>query len=127
MITTTGIAFLMLAIGFGISPNAQHAKRSAPAEVKPVVYQGIRYTAPHWVNENGKRIAGGYVEATDVKTNKKRWRIKVYATQYDSQVEKDVQDVFITSLAIEKDTLVVVNQRNERYEINLKSRNVTKR
>ena len=125
--STTGMVFLMLATSFAISPNEQRAKRSAPAEVKPVVYQGIRYTAPHWVNANGQRIAGGYVEAFDVKTNKKRWRLRVYEIRYDPQLEKDVQDVFITSLAIEKEMLVVVNQRGERYDVDLKSRKVTKR
>lgn len=127
MMNTASIAFLALTLSLSISSGEQQAKRSSPKEVEPVVYKGIRYTAPHWVTVNGKRMAGGYVEAFDARTNKKRRRIKVYETRYDPQLERDVQDVFITSLAIEKNMLVVVNERDKRFEVDLKSRRVTRK
>ena len=43
------------------------AKRTAPVNVAPVVYEGIRYVAP---NDDGRR---GYIEAWNVETNKKLW------------------------------------------------------
>jgi hypothetical protein len=127
MINIATITFLILSLGPGMSSNRQNAKRTAPKEVAPVVYDGIRYSAPHWVMANGKRIAGGYIEAFNAKTNKKLWRIKVYEIRNSPELEKDVQNVFITSMVIEKNQLVVVNERDERYEIDLKTRKVRKR
>ena len=127
MMNTASTAFLILTISISVSPSWQKAKRSAPKEVKPVVYKGIRYAAPHWIIAKGEKIAGGYIEAFDAKTNKKLWRIKVYETKYDPQLEKDIQGVFITSLAIKKNMLVVVNELDERYEVDIKSRKITKR
>ncbi len=127
MMNTASIAFLILTVSLCMSANGQTAKRSAPKEVKPVIYEGVRYSAPHWVIANGKRIAGGYIEAFNAKTNKKLWRLKVYEIKYGPQLEKDVQDVFITSMTIEKNHLVVENERNEEYEVDVKSRRVTKR
>jgi hypothetical protein len=127
MINIATITFLILSLSPGMSSNRQNAKRAAPKEVAPVVYEGIRYSAPHWVRANGKRIAGGYIEAFNAKTNKKLWRIKVYEIRNSPELEKDVQNVFITSMVIEKNQLVVVNERDERYEIDLKTRKVSKR
>jgi hypothetical protein len=43
---------------------------------------------------------------------------------YDPKLEQDVQDIFITSLAIKNDRLVVVNERKESYEIDLQTRKI---
>ena len=127
MMKTVTISFLILTISLCMSADGQNAKRSAPKEVKPVVHEGVRYTAPHWVWAKGRRIAGGYIEAFNAETNKRLWRIKVYETKSSTQLEKDVQEVFIRSTDIENDKLVVVNERGERYEVDLKTRKVTKR
>ncbi|HKQ73767.1 MAG TPA: hypothetical protein VJ810_08585 [Blastocatellia bacterium] len=121
------ISFLILTVGLCLSADGQKAKRSAPKEVTPIAHEGVRYTAHHWVWANGRRIAGGYIEAFNAKTSKRLWRIKVYEAKSSPQLEKDVQDVFITSIAIENDKLIVVNERNERYEMDLKTRKVAKR
>jgi hypothetical protein len=127
MRNTAITTLLILAISICASPNEYKFKRSPPKKVRPVVHKGIKYTAPHFVLSNGEAIAGGYIEAFDAKTNKELWRIKVYETKYNPQLERDVQDVFISSLAIKKNMLVVVNERHERYEIDLSSHMVTKR
>ena len=127
MMNIVTITLLILNASLCMTATGQKAKRSAPKEVTPVVHERVRYTAPHWVISNGKRIAGGYVEAFNAATNKKLWRIKIYETKYTSQLEKDVQDVFITSMAIEKNKLIVANERDVRYELDLKTHKVTKR
>ena len=48
-------------------PQLAPAKRTAPVNVAPVIYEGIRYVAP---NDDGRR---GYIEAWNVGTNKKLW------------------------------------------------------
>ena len=50
-------------------PRLASAKRTAPVNVAPVIYEGVRYVAP---NNDGRR---GYIGAWNVGTNKKVWGI----------------------------------------------------
>jgi hypothetical protein len=79
-------------------------KRTAPATVTPVIHEGVRYVAP---NDDGRR---GYIEAWDVQTNKKLWELTVFTNPIDPKFEEDVQWVFIESLSIRNDTLIVTSE-----------------
>lgn len=102
-------------------------KRGAPHRVDSVQYGTIKFIAPcpnsfhtrnieEWESNRGKM---GYVQAWDVKTNKKIWEKRIYEVTYDPNMESDVQDVYITSLNIEDDKLVVKNERFDRYEVSI--------
>lgn len=97
---------------------AAFAKRVEPVEVKPVVHDGIEYRAPH------EKM--GVVEAWDKATGKMVWEKTVYTVEIDPNLEKDVQDVFITKLKIDNGRLIVTNEHNDRYSIDLKTQEVTK-
>jgi hypothetical protein len=105
-------------------PTWADAKRAAPGEVSPVIWNGVRYAAaPH----GGCGFAHpGCVEASDAETGQTLWKIEVYQIQYRPDLEKDVQDVFIISLKVEGNRLVVTNERGEIYEVNLETRVVQK-
>jgi hypothetical protein len=120
----SGAAVLLLLPNICVIAIEQKAKRSAPEPVRPVVHKGVKYTAPHFVDG---QPAGGVVEALDAKTGKALWRLKVYEIKPDPNLERDVQDVFITSLAINGNKLLVVNERHERYSVDLKTHAVSKR
>lgn len=60
---------------------------------------------------------GGYIYATDEKTSKPLWSKFVYTIQYDSSMEMDIQDVFISQLFAENDKLIVVDENGTRYEL----------
>ena len=117
----TLLAVLAATIAFAVSPA--FAKRPAPQEVPAVVHEGRRYEAPHFNNPCGQN--GGCVVARDDATGTQLWTSKVYCTHYDSQLETDVQDVFITSLAIEGGRLDVTNEKNLHFAIDLESRAVS--
>ena len=99
---------------------AAFAKRGAPAEVKPVVHEGIEYRALSGVEKMG------VVEAWDKATGKMLWEQKVYTVALDTNLEEDVQHVFITKLEIDAGKLIVTTARKDRYSIDLKTRVVTK-
>ena len=67
---------------------------------------------------------GGYVEAWDIKNNNMLWELQVYETKYNPKLEQDAQDIFITSLEISHGKLVVTNERNDIYAINLDTRKI---
>lgn len=108
------INFLMvfLVFAFLCSTIIQvEAKRVPPSLIEPVIYNGVNYTT-------GKM---GFVEAWDINTSQKIWEKKVYSVKYNPLLETDVQDVFITSLSISDGKLVVINEKGNKYEVNVET------
>ena len=87
------------------------AKRLPPMNVDPVVYEGVRYAAP---NDDGRR---GYIEAWNVRTNKKLWELTLFSNRIDPNLEEDVQWVFIKALNIQDGRLMVTPERGKTYQI----------
>jgi len=101
-------------------------------EVEPVIYNGVKYIAPHFKYIKKSTIwemhkqNGGFIEARDETTDKLLWDLIVYKTSYISWKPMDKLDVFITSLKIENDNLVVTNEKNKKYLININTRKIKK-
>jgi hypothetical protein len=100
-------------------PSLALGKRAAPAKVEPVIHQGSRYIAP---NDDGRRA---YIEAWDVRTNKKLWDLTIFTNWIDPKLEEDVQHVFIKALSVQDGTLIVTSERGETYRVDLKTKAVT--
>ena len=96
------------------------AKRLAPNEVAPVKTDKAVISVPHFPK-------GGVLEAHDPKTKKLLWRVQVYKTVYDKNLEKDVQDVFIKSLSYDKrhNLLIMSDEKGRVFVLNLKTKKVT--
>ncbi len=101
------------------------AKRNGPADVEPIMYNGIKYVAVHWGQSRGLDQNGGYIEAFDSNTGRQLWLLRVYKIKYDAR-EKDIQDVFIIKMNIEHGMLMVTNEKGEMFTVDLDSRIVTK-
>ena len=113
--TSALLAFCLLLIGV---TAPVFAKRSAPADAVPVVIKGIEYSAPH--------DAMGFVVAKGISSGKELWRVQIYKVRVNPELERDVQDVFITSLADKDGTLLITNERGEKYTLDLQTRKVTR-
>ncbi|MEY2575598.1 MAG: hypothetical protein QOF80_1085 [Verrucomicrobiota bacterium] len=68
----------------------------------------------------------GFVIATDVSTWKELWRQRIYHVHMKPLLEKDVQWVFITSLTLRDGKLLITNERDEHFTLDLTTRKVTK-
>jgi hypothetical protein len=101
-----------------LAPRPALAKRTQAAKVKPVIYKGVRYTAP---NDDGRR---GYVQAWDTKTNKILWEVTVYRNHINPLMEEDVQWVIIKNLSVVDGELIVVDERTRSYGVDTKTRAV---
>ena len=121
-----GFILALLCLGQFIVVLPAGAKRLAPKDVKPVVHEGIRYEVRHWEVTGGKNRTGGFIEAWDVATNRKLWELNIYKLSYDPELEKDVQDVFIASLKLAGDKLVAVNERGEKFHVDINTREVSR-
>jgi hypothetical protein len=115
MVTRLAVIFLLALL---LSQLAS-AKRIAPVQVAPVVYEGVRYVAP---NDDGRR---GYIEAWHVGTNKKLWELTIFANPIDPTLEEDVQWVFIKALNIQDGRLMVTSESGKTYQIDVNTKAVT--
>jgi hypothetical protein len=105
---------------------AAWAKRMPPADVPPVVSGNVRYEAPQATNPCGANQAGGCVVAYDNTSKAQLWAVQVYCTKYDSNLEQDVQDVFITSLVLDNNNqLQVTNEAGKHFTIDPTTQKVT--
>ena len=106
------------------------AKRPSPKDVPDISFNGVRYSVVHWAYLNGQKHNGGYVEALEESTNKKIWGKRIYKTDYGwfFKIEEDAVDVFITLTQVNEseNALIVTNEKNEKYSLNLKTQKVTK-
>ncbi len=97
------------------------AKRASPKEIEPIIQNQIKYTIPRW----GEKQNGGYIEAYDSRTNDLLWKLKVYTIKYNKNLENDVQDIFINRIEISNDELIIWNEVNDKFIVNLKTRKIT--
>jgi hypothetical protein len=63
----------------------------------------------------------GCVEAIDMASGRKLWETRVYSILINPLVERDVQDVFITSLQVRAGSLVVSNEAGRTYRLDLRT------
>ena len=94
------------------------ARRTPAPRVPAVEHAGVRYVAP---NTSG-RVA--YVEARDVQTGAELWRTPVFTNRIDPSLEEDVQWIFIKRLDVIDGTLVVIDERDRKYLVDLKTSRV---
>lgn len=108
------LPFCLLPVLFGIFffPLSAPAKRAAAPVVKPIVSGGTRFEAPNASGFEGKVVA---IREADGKI---LWEAKVFEIEVKPELEKDVQAVFITKMAIEKGELVVTDERGIQYHLN---------
>ena len=94
------------------------AKRIAPKPVPPVVHEGVQYSA----SGDGKI---GIVVATDVPTGKELWRGKIFRGHpHWWRGGEDNQWVFISSLRLGENTLVIGNGKGQCFLLDLRTKRV---
>lgn len=101
------------------------AKRVGPPEVAPVTIDGTRFEALPWGRSRGFDQNGGLIAAVDPASGRELWTLKVYAVTYDTVLEEDVQDVFITDLAVKDGKLEVTDEKGRRFLVDVKTHEVT--
>ena len=98
--------------------SESEAKRAVPSKVLPLTVGNIEYSAPH---RNGTHKQMGFIEARAPKSGELIWSRQIYAVKYDPDLEGDVQDVFIKSITVEGNSLIITNERNSKYQLDLNS------
>ncbi len=104
-------------------------KRVGPDEVEPIVLDGVRYEVIHWGKERGLEQNGGYIAAVDIENNRELWVVKIYSITYLPGLETDVQDNFIRAMTLSEDkaSLMIEDENNHQFVLDLKSRQVVEK
>jgi len=106
--------------------GAPAAKRAGPPDVAPVTVAGKVFRPIPWGRARGWGQNGGYIGAYDATSGKELWAVRVYEVTYDSELEEDVQDVFIEEMTAGPGAgeLTVVDERGRSYRVDVDSRQV---
>ncbi|WP_051378134.1 hypothetical protein [Derxia gummosa] len=98
--------------------------RIGPPEVPPVVFEGRRYEQIHNGESLGLDQRTGWLAVVDEAGGQRIAVIKVYAVEFDPDMEADVQDVFFTRLELRaaERCLLVENERGGRFIVDIDSR-----
>jgi hypothetical protein len=115
--------FSLIGCALFLAASSASAKRMLPPDVAAVINGSVRYEAPHFNTPCAQN--GGCLVAYDNTTNAQLWAVKVYCTKYDPSLEQDVQDVFVTSLALENAKLQVANEKGQHFAIDPQTQEVT--
>jgi hypothetical protein len=117
-----GGIFLAIISCLFMNVNIAEAKRMMPQEPTPVVYKGVKFVAakrPRKEKINGNEADVWFVEGWDVAKNTKIFEKEAYKININTSLEYDVQMVFITSLTVEDNKLVVANENGGKYQIDI--------
>lgn len=103
--------------------------RTSAKAVAPVTLKGVRYEVVRGGRGRGLGQNGGLVAAVDEASGDELWVLKVYEIAYDGEMEDDKQDVAITDLSVSRwhNRLSVRNERGERFDVDLATRQVSRR
>lgn len=106
--------------------NTPMAKRLGPKNVPPVTIKNTRFEAVHWGKDKGFGQNGGYIEAFDTSNGETLWTLKIYDITYDSELESDVQDIFIASMSKGwfSNKLKITDERGRKYVVDTEARTV---
>lgn len=88
--------------------------------MSPVVHGGVRYEQLKNLSAEGLP-PGGYVGATDVRSGKRLWVKRLYASPVDTRIETDVQWTFFRNMSIDavRGLLVVEDERGRIHRVGL--------
>lgn len=104
----------------------EKAKRRAPKPVKAVEINKVRYEIAGRLKTRAFGQDGGVITAVDMTTGAELWTIAVYKTVYDAKEERDVQEVYITSMvpSADQQSLIIENEAHKSYKLNLATQEV---
>ena len=108
---------IILSIGLMFLLNPLLSKRLEPKKVNSVLHNGKEYSINH------SKI--GTILVRD-KESKKEKIVTVYTIDYDPNLEKDVQDVFIKSIKIYNNYLLIQNESDSIYKMDLETNEIMK-
>jgi len=118
--------FLFFILSLGLLSNSAEAKKPLPKEIRPIIHENIKYVVDHSKSHTHE---GGWVKALDAKTGKLLWEKQIYKDKSSLNSKIIVLSnggTYITSTYLRGDFLIIINEKEEIYSIDLKTKVVEK-
>jgi hypothetical protein len=108
------------------SPPMIEMSREPPPRVPPVSHKGVRYEQVKNARALGFDQVTGYLAAYDEASGKQLWTVRLYDNAPSPGIETDVQEVYFKSMELRPgaDEIVVTNEDDKRFVVNLASHTV---
>jgi hypothetical protein len=107
-------------------------KRAEPDRASPIRHGGVVYDiaqdqAATWGSDPLPGTATVSLVAMDEGDGRELWRTRLYDVHFDGEMERDKQEIYVTSLAFNlfRTKVKAVDEKGRRYAIDLKSHQVT--
>jgi hypothetical protein len=99
--------------------------RAPPEKVPPVSNTATRFQVLLGARRRFGQ-SGGVVQAIDIASGVELWALAIYVQQYDPTEERDYQEVFIKTMALDEtgQHLMLEDERRRRYSLDLDNRQV---
>ena len=88
-----------------------------------ITFNDIKYSATY---SESMFFHKAYIEAHDIKTNELLWKKKIYSTFLNPFVEHDNQFVMIKKVSCVNGNLIILNENEVKYLLNLKTHKLKK-
>lgn len=99
-------------------------KRVGPENIASLEFNNYVVKVVHWGKERGLKQNGGYISIHDIKSGDEIKLIEVYQVEYLPDLEEDIQDVFIESLTIKGSMLLIKDERNRSFMVDIDNNTV---
>jgi hypothetical protein len=99
------------------------AKRIYVKYPDSVIADGIEYKSTY---KGGWLFHDAFMEATETNSNKKIWKKKIYSTLMNPIIEEDAQWVLIISVVLKDGKLLIENEKNRHYILDIKTQKLVK-
>ena len=106
------------------SGPAISAKRAAPPEVSPLIFEGITYTLVTQTSEDLTSSSTLLNALTPEQTLS--WSLELYKIIFDPLIETDVQEIYPASMTIDeaRRRLTVTDEQDNKFTVDLTSRSL---
>lgn len=92
------------------------ARRAPPPTLTPIVQQGFSYSVEVGGDE---RHFVSYLVCRRLRGKVEQWRAPLYRIHYRADVKYDVQQVYVSSLKLDGETIVAQSERGQTYRVEL--------
>ena len=114
------IFYILIFVAFSYSSFAKRPYFDYPDKIS---VNGMNYSATY---TESFFFHKAYIEAHDIKSNELIWKKKIYSTFLNPFVEHDNQFVMIKKVAFVNGNLIIVNEKDGKYLLNLKTHKLKK-
>ncbi|MFH1692237.1 MAG: hypothetical protein ABIC68_06730 [Candidatus Omnitrophota bacterium] len=115
--------FCILLLTLFVFPSLLFAKRASIEYPNKIIIKNIEYIASY---ETGNLFQKAYIEAKNIETDEIIWKKEIYQIPLNPIMEQDIQWVMITKIEMKDNKLLISNENEQNYLLDLETLEIEK-